>query len=328
MVEIARDRTLDGLKFLLIMLVIIGHAIEPSRYSCSFSGILYSVIYSFHMPLFVMLSGMFTKNLNLAKLNRQALTLMETYLVMAILMGILLGKGLRLVVDPSLSCWYILSLICWRYMLYWLVEKRKCKTGKLIFYSVIILIVSFSLPVKHGLGLLSLMRTCQFFIFFVIGYCISEELISFLRKSNLHKIGLWIVTVVCFCVIGLYSSRELHVLEFHRDTMFSLVESFNCTPVLTMFYKCLILIVALIVSFTFMSIGKYPKAFEKYGRNTLSFFFLQGILVHKLVQVLPHNIYVELLAAGGITLLGGGNLQQNIMGHEPNINGFELHKSI
>lgn len=305
MVEVKRDKTLDGLKFLLISLVIFGHAIEPTRYINSFSGILYSIIYSFHMPLFVMLSGYFSKKICWVKLNQQALILLETYLVMAVTMGLVLGYGLRLVVFPSMSCWYLLSLIFWRYMLYWFINRKKCKSWWLILYSVLIMFASFVLPINKDLSVLSFMRSCQYFFFFVIGYCISEDFIAFLRNNIICKSGLWLATIVLFYFIWVYSSRELHVLEFHRDTMVSLIDQFNWSPFLVLLYKCIILIIALIVSFTFLTIRKFPKCFEKLGRYTLSFFFLQGIIIHKMVLVLPFNIYLELIVSVGVILLGG-----------------------
>lgn len=136
MVEIKRDGTFDALKFLLICSVIVGHAIEPA-------GFLYSIIYSFHMPLFVLLSGYLSKNQNLSKINKQAISLVETYLVMALIIGFVLGVGFRMVVSPSLSCWYLLSLICWRYMLYFLVEVLKFNENKVLICSLLTMVVFF-----------------------------------------------------------------------------------------------------------------------------------------------------------------------------------------
>lgn len=305
MAEIERDKTLDGLKFLLISLVIIGHAIEPSRYLDICSGALYSVIYSFHMPLFVMLSGYFSKNLSLQKIDQQSLSLVETYLVMAISMGLLLGSGLKLVVFPSLSCWYILSLIYWRYMLYWLVVKKKLQTKSLLVCSLLIMLITFFLPIKHYLGFLTLMRTCQFFPFFVIGYCLSERIIWQLRNIAYCKWILNILTAVFLFFVIIYSSRQLHVLEFHRDTIFSIEDQFEWSFPQTLIYKSLVILVSLIISFSLITIGHFSTIFEKYGRYTLSFFFLQGIIVHKIVMVLPANLFLELLVSIAVIILGG-----------------------
>lgn len=52
-----RNEVLDGLKFLLIVLVAVGHFSEPYRYTHTIVLGGYSVIYLFHMPLFILLSG-------------------------------------------------------------------------------------------------------------------------------------------------------------------------------------------------------------------------------------------------------------------------------
>ena len=50
-----RDARLDGLKFVLIFLVVLGH-LSYNDYGLGLT----KMIYSFHMPVFVFLSGYFT----------------------------------------------------------------------------------------------------------------------------------------------------------------------------------------------------------------------------------------------------------------------------
>lgn len=57
-----RNCSLDGLKYILIVLVVLGHFIEPSRYDNQMSTLIYSFIYSFHMPLFIWMNGYFYKH--------------------------------------------------------------------------------------------------------------------------------------------------------------------------------------------------------------------------------------------------------------------------
>ena len=65
-----RDTTLDIAKGLLIILVVLGHAIQYSfgtEYTQSrefFSNIVFKTIYSFHMPLFMLISGYLFHNSN------------------------------------------------------------------------------------------------------------------------------------------------------------------------------------------------------------------------------------------------------------------------
>lgn len=59
----ARSEYLDVLKAFTIVCVIIGHCIQygsGARYlenQCYFDNIVFKIIYSFHMPLFMLISG-------------------------------------------------------------------------------------------------------------------------------------------------------------------------------------------------------------------------------------------------------------------------------
>lgn len=125
-----RNTELDGCKFLLVCLVVIGHCIEPTRYVSSFSGHLYSCIYLFHMPLFVILSGYFTKEENtLLKLFKSSVGLLETYFFVTIFIILFVTKDISNLFSPALSTWYLLSLIYWRFLVYLLGgEKDRIKT--------------------------------------------------------------------------------------------------------------------------------------------------------------------------------------------------------
>lgn len=56
----ARDAYFDNLKFILILLVVVGHLIEPFNGEAAM-GAIYQFIYSFHMPLFIFAAGYFAK---------------------------------------------------------------------------------------------------------------------------------------------------------------------------------------------------------------------------------------------------------------------------
>ena len=63
---VKRDNWLDGLKFVLITLVIFGHSkhfleVDYSLRSVKVVRFLIHVVFYFHMPLFIMLSGYFSK---------------------------------------------------------------------------------------------------------------------------------------------------------------------------------------------------------------------------------------------------------------------------
>ena len=78
-----RNEVLDGLKFLLIVLVAVGHFSEPYRYTHTIVLGGYSVIYLFHMPLFILLSGYFSKHITREKIKKTFNNTWQAYLLMA-----------------------------------------------------------------------------------------------------------------------------------------------------------------------------------------------------------------------------------------------------
>lgn len=108
----ARNLRLDGVKLLLIVLVVVGHCIEPTRYDNPVCGCLYSIIYSFHMPLFVFLSGYFAKVRSFTEWKDKGLKFLETFLVIMI-PQFLFFRSWHVFINPENSGWYLMSLIWW-----------------------------------------------------------------------------------------------------------------------------------------------------------------------------------------------------------------------
>lgn len=83
MAILERDYRIDGIKWLLIVLVTFGHVIEPAL-SNPIANKLYSIIYIFHMPLFVFISGYYANVKDKEKLISKGFMLLETFLVVMI----------------------------------------------------------------------------------------------------------------------------------------------------------------------------------------------------------------------------------------------------
>ena len=258
-----------------------------------------------------MLSGYFSKSQNLQKINQQAVKLLEIYILMDIIIGLQLGRGVApILLRPSPSCWYILSLVCWRYMLYWMVGVRmmgKRMMGKRMIFicSVILAFLFLLIPLQSKfLNIFSIMRTVQYFPLFFLGYCISPIHIEKLRNGTINKVLLYvasIVVIVCCCA---QTSRGLHVLEYHRDSLYGLSSEFGWTWAESLLYLAAITVGGLAISMALLSIRKLPKVFCDYGRYSLIFYFIQGVLVFKLTRLLPASFPVELLLAAFTIVVG------------------------
>ncbi|NUW41051.1 acyltransferase family protein [Nonomuraea rhodomycinica] len=114
-----RDPYLDNVKFVLIALVPIGHALVPTLDADS-SRAAYIFIYTFHMPLFVIISGYLSRNFwnSNAKTNKLVDTFVVPYVIVEVGYAALrtaLGQKWSLtIIDPAWLNWYLLALLFWR----------------------------------------------------------------------------------------------------------------------------------------------------------------------------------------------------------------------
>lgn len=104
-----RDRSIDFLKGIAAILVIVGHVIQYGSIAKPYSeDVIYRIIYSFHMPLFMFLSG-YTAWFSLRKTNSSARfilkrfkQLMIPFLVWGLLMSVYSSAG-QVISDKSIS---------------------------------------------------------------------------------------------------------------------------------------------------------------------------------------------------------------------------------
>ena len=102
----------DNAKFILIFLVVIGHMIDSINPEGQTFRALYNLIYSFHMPAFIIISGYFAKEscLDIKKY-------LTYYVVFEILYFPLCYSEGELFLTPYYILWFLLSLISWHLML-------------------------------------------------------------------------------------------------------------------------------------------------------------------------------------------------------------------
>jgi fucose 4-O-acetylase-like acetyltransferase len=114
----------DNARLVLMVLVIFGHSIEGIRAEGSAATAVYDVVYAFHMPAFLLISGWFA---SAGRFDRRALRgtakLLITWLLAeAAWVGLraLLGRTAipgSFLVTPSWTLWFLVSLIAMRLLL-------------------------------------------------------------------------------------------------------------------------------------------------------------------------------------------------------------------
>lgn len=171
----ARDNRIDSLKGLLIILVILGHVITTLDNVNVVNHAVMGLIYVFHMPLFILISGYLTKSPEqqpAREMWRGVLNIFITLCIFQLLDSIRIyfyGGSFQVAMErfPLGVLWYLLSLIYWKLMLHytpkWLLRRPALYLGIAVVVSVLCGLT------KLG-GFLSLQRTLNFYLFFLLGY--------------------------------------------------------------------------------------------------------------------------------------------------------------
>ncbi len=113
----SREYLFDNYKVLLILLVVIGHFIDPC---CEQNPYLYELkwaIVAFHMPAFIFISGYFSKQIpSIKKLIKSLVIPYFTYeIIYYLLYTIVLDKDTGLYfARPKFTLWYLMALFVWR----------------------------------------------------------------------------------------------------------------------------------------------------------------------------------------------------------------------
>ena len=120
----------DNARYLAITLVVVGHAILRLIDASDTSYGVYLVIYAFHVPVFVLVSGYFAKASppGAKQLKRLVTDLVLPYLIFETIWTLVrwavVGTLNLDLAQPSWTLWFILSLIAWRIGLPYLAQLR------------------------------------------------------------------------------------------------------------------------------------------------------------------------------------------------------------
>lgn len=236
-----RNYAFDNLKGLLIFLVVFGHLIQFTRTKTdAIVGYTYTGIYLFHMPVFIFISGYFSKKNN----PKRLIELFVVYalwqvgitpLFLALTTGVSYFEVAESVFNPTNHHWYLFSLITWRILTPYLTRVKYIVpitfvTGCLIGLSPLLAELS---PATKDASIFSFGRTIGFFPFFLMGYFFSASQFEQLR----NKVKLWrgvagFLILICSGVYFLNSQIELFIkpsminkILFMREAYTSFLET-------------------------------------------------------------------------------------------------------
>ncbi len=181
-VETSRNNHLDALRGAGILLVVFGHMIEQPSAGSPVLQSIYVGIYSFHMPLFVFLSGIFARErLEGRDYSKIVWTLVLPLVVFQLAyigMSRLTGWYAYSLFTPYWLLWFIASMIFWRLLLPLFASPAGLAVA---------IAISVAAGYDDGIGYtLSVSRTLYFLPFFVLGHLYGEPLVAMARRHRLR----------------------------------------------------------------------------------------------------------------------------------------------
>lgn len=142
---IKRIAYLDNLKAILILLVVLGHAVQFNTEEYE-TNPLFQFIYSFHMPLFLFISGYLScrGSFKSWKIRKRALQLLLPFVTWALISPFLTSKAftIRPLLYPDSGLWFLYNLFFYSVIAKiseWMESKKKIKLeiGFLMFYGLL-----------------------------------------------------------------------------------------------------------------------------------------------------------------------------------------------
>lgn len=285
-----RDYYFDSLKFYLISVVVLGHVLLEQN---GFNGVLLYWIYSFHMPLFVYISGYFTTCNTKDKFLKFIIRTFETFLifhVICLLFNYFSGKPItwNLIISPYGVYWYLFNLIIWRTVIQLLPQTFLNHTKLVIFLSLLLGVCAGFVPIDKEL---SFQRVFAFLPFFILGfYSRRHGWIGYVRQGKLYPYLLFVVSSVIFLLMYFCNAFSSPLLL--ENTSYE-----NLTQV---FVRLLIWIIAFGFSVFFLKVARVSTIAAKLGPSILYIYVYHQFVVEFLLLIgkkcmLPMNFFTAMI---------------------------------
>ncbi|MFE0453259.1 acyltransferase family protein [Streptomyces sp. NPDC058914] len=177
-----RDAFFDNAKYLAIVLVAVAHAWEPLKGGSRVLQAAYMLVYAFHMPAFIVISGFFSRSFDASpgKLKRLVTGVAVPYIVFETAYPLFVGYASGThqditLLDPYYLTWFLCALFIWRLT----TPLWKLVRHPLPLAMGIAMLASVSPGIDDDLDI---QRVLQFLPFFVLGLYLKPEHFRLVRR--------------------------------------------------------------------------------------------------------------------------------------------------
>ena len=307
----------DNLKFILILLVVVGH-VAWCQLDVGYVNAIYLFIYLFHMPLFIFITGLFAKKME-DENGRFRLNKVINYFVLYLIFKISIFVFNRFILHQEINLylftefeapWYILACAIWLSTTY-LVKNVKPKF-MLIFSIILALIIGYDINVQNTFAL---SRVIAFYPFYLLGYYLSKDtLTKFINKIHNRKfqVASAIILIICFGLMVLFENNFTVFKPFLTASYpYNFKLPLNLNLLFYPFLRLLFMIIAVGLSILVMSlVPRRSTFFTKFGSRTLQvyilhMFFIYFVFYTRIASYLSDlfgNLWPILSLIGGVVL--------------------------
>lgn len=282
----------DNLKFLLIIFVVIGHYTQQFRADNETLQRIYVFIYSFHMPIFIFVTGLFSKKAVDEKNIKKALPYLTCFFATTLILFItktLLGlASVFELFSPSGISWYLMSMF-FMFLITMLIKDYK---PQYIFVLSLIIGVMCGFVQTENPDFFTWMRTLTFYPFFCLGYISDRKKIEKATNKISIKITAVIFFVAIYMLIYFYpkQANKISRLNTARHT-FSELGRFAPYG-----WELRLLTYAISFAAIFLLISLIPrkriKGFTSLGERTLGIYMFHYVIIYTAAYVLKiQNIF-------------------------------------
>ncbi|GIN61757.1 putative membrane-bound acyltransferase YkrP [Robertmurraya siralis] len=271
-----REAYYDNAKFFLIFFVVFGHLIQSYIHEDKFIYSIYTTLYTFHMPAFILISGFFAKGFyQKGYLKKITKKLIIPYLIFQAIYSLyyyfLIDQSVTAMnpLDPQWSLWFLMSLFCWNVMLFVFAKWSP--------------VISLSIAVAIGIAVgyfneisnfLSLSRTFVFFPFFLLGYYLKKEHFEKVKHIKFRYLSFGILLTI-FLVVYIAPTFEYRWLFGSKP--YDVVNEYEINGG---FIRLGVYVVALLATLSFLAlVPRRRYFFTKWGTGSIYVYLLHGFFV-------------------------------------------------
>lgn len=298
----SRNVKLDNCKFLLILLVVFGHFLQSSD-SCEFEKRILLLLYSFHMPAFIFLTGLFSKKAILGEKYYKTFEFLYLFITVKIISFcprlIWKRKTTFSFVNIADVSWYAFAVFIF-YILTFCVVQLQLSLLKVVFFSIVIAcFCGYSIEIGT---FFSLNRIITFYPFFLIGFCSNEEWLMNITQKKIAKAlaTLCLSLAVAFFFFGggkgIINQYDLYISLFKGKESYVILGQYKV-------YGALLRLIWYFMAFTlqicFIIISPGRRCFfTNMGRRTVAVYAFHPFVKYLLFNILDFGAWLKELSTG------------------------------